>query len=145
MSEAPFRYSTLGQAPGLTHKHQPMLERLAGDKHSSLLRKSINYGRKTFHSTSPWGQASWVKMTSPRGKLTALTCHPIKTLNKAIDKLQPRGLNLGRVFNYRCGCASTQMNKCTSWKQPNLQLKTWPKKVLGSLPLAFVFPSKLIS
>ncbi len=45
-SEAPFRCSTLGQAPGLTHKHQTRLERLAKDKHSSLLRKSVNYGRK---------------------------------------------------------------------------------------------------
>jgi hypothetical protein len=27
------------------------LERLARDKHSSLLRKSVNYGRKKFYST----------------------------------------------------------------------------------------------
>ncbi len=30
---------------GLTHKHQTMLERLTRDKHSSLLRKSVNYDR----------------------------------------------------------------------------------------------------
>jgi len=24
------------------------------DKHSSLLRKSVNYGRKKFYSTGPW-------------------------------------------------------------------------------------------
>ncbi len=47
-----------------------------------------------------------------------------------MDKLKLTGLNLGRVFNYRCGCASS--------KQPNLKLKTRPKLVLGSLPLAFV-------
>ncbi len=49
-SEAPFRCSTLGYAPGLTHKHKTRLGRLARDKHSSLLRKSVNYGRKKFYS-----------------------------------------------------------------------------------------------
>ncbi len=52
-SEAPFRCSTLGQAPGLTDKHYTRLERLAKDKHSSLLRKSVNYGHKKFYSTDP--------------------------------------------------------------------------------------------
>ncbi len=33
---------------GLTHKHQTRLERLAGDKHSSLLRKSVNYDYNFF-------------------------------------------------------------------------------------------------
>jgi hypothetical protein len=28
------------------------------------------------------GQASWAKMTSPWGKLTALACHPTKYVNK---------------------------------------------------------------
>ncbi len=36
-SKAPFRYSTLWQAPGLTHKHQNRLERLTGDNRSGLL------------------------------------------------------------------------------------------------------------
>jgi hypothetical protein len=54
-SEAPFRCSTLGYAPGLTHKHKTRLGRLARDKHSSLLRKSVNYGRKKFYSV--WHQA----------------------------------------------------------------------------------------
>ncbi len=40
-SEAPFRCSTLGQAPCLTHKHQTRLERLSCDKCSSLLRTSV--------------------------------------------------------------------------------------------------------
>jgi hypothetical protein len=44
MSESPFRCSTLGWAPGLTHKHYTRLEKLARDKH--LLRKSVNYGQK---------------------------------------------------------------------------------------------------
>ncbi len=31
------------------------MERLAKDKHSSLLRKSVNYVRKKFYSTGPRG------------------------------------------------------------------------------------------
>ncbi len=45
---APFRCSTLGYAPGLTRKHLTRLGRLARDKHSSLLQKSVNFGRKKF-------------------------------------------------------------------------------------------------
>ncbi len=56
-------------------------------------------------------------------------------------KLKLTGLNLGRVFNYRCGRASTQMSSCTSSKQSKLQWKTRPKQVLESLPLAFVLPT----
>ncbi len=52
-SEAPFRCSTLEQAPGLTREHQTILERLARDKHSSLLRKSLNYGQKSFITSGP--------------------------------------------------------------------------------------------
>ncbi len=48
-SEAPF----YRKGSGLTRKHQTWLERLARDKHSSLLRKSVNYDRKWFYSTSP--------------------------------------------------------------------------------------------
>jgi hypothetical protein len=59
--EAPFRCSNLGKAPGLTHKHKTRLEWLARDKHSSLLRTSVNYGRNKLYSTGPW-------------------CHKIKTL-----------------------------------------------------------------
>jgi hypothetical protein len=34
------------------------MERLAWDKHSSLLQNSVNYGRKTFFSTGPEGEGS---------------------------------------------------------------------------------------
>jgi hypothetical protein len=44
-SKAPFRRFTLELAP-CTHKHATRLERLARDKHSSLLRKFVIYGRK---------------------------------------------------------------------------------------------------
>jgi hypothetical protein len=40
VSEALFRYSTLGQAPSLTHKLYTRLEMLGGDKHSSLFGKN---------------------------------------------------------------------------------------------------------
>ncbi len=60
--------------------------------------------------------------------------------HRHMDKLQLTGLTLGRVFNNRCWHVSTQINTCTSSKQPNLQLKTWPKQVLGSFLLAFALP-----
>jgi hypothetical protein len=50
-SEANFRCSTVGLAPGLTHNHETRLELLAKNKHFSLLQKSVNYGRKTFYNT----------------------------------------------------------------------------------------------
>ena len=37
------------EAPGLTHTHYTRLERLRRDKHSCLLRKFVNYGRKKFY------------------------------------------------------------------------------------------------
>ncbi len=38
---------------GLTCKHYTRLERLARHKHSSLLRKLVNYARKKFYSIGP--------------------------------------------------------------------------------------------
>ncbi len=35
---------------GLTNKHQSKLEKLAIDKHSSLLQKFVTYGRKKFYN-----------------------------------------------------------------------------------------------
>jgi hypothetical protein len=57
-------------------------------------------------------------------------------------KLKLTGLNLGRIFNYRCRCASAWISTCASSKQPNLKLRTQPKPVLGYLPLAFALPGK---
>jgi hypothetical protein len=54
-SEASFRCSTLGWAPDLAHKHQTRLERLARDKHCSLLQKTVNYGCKKFYRIGPRG------------------------------------------------------------------------------------------
>ena len=43
----------LSGAPGLARKHLTCLERPAGDKHSSLLQKLVNYGRKSFVTLCP--------------------------------------------------------------------------------------------
>jgi hypothetical protein len=56
-SIAPLRYSTLGQAPGLNHKHYSWLERSDWDKYSGLLKKYINYNHKKFNNITPWSQA----------------------------------------------------------------------------------------
>jgi hypothetical protein len=40
-------------APGLALKDYTRLERLAKDKRSSLLQKSVNYGRKSFTLQAP--------------------------------------------------------------------------------------------
>jgi hypothetical protein len=50
------------------------------------------------------------------------------------------GQNLGQVFNSRLGRACTCHAIEHITKRPNLKLKTWPKQLLGSLPLAFSLP-----
>ncbi len=47
-SEVSFRCSTLGYALGPTYRGKTRLEKLARDKHSSLLQTFINYGRENF-------------------------------------------------------------------------------------------------
>jgi hypothetical protein len=37
----------------LTHKHYTRLEKLAREKHSSFLQKSVNYGQKSFINLAP--------------------------------------------------------------------------------------------
>ncbi len=46
-SEAPIRFSSIGLAPGLT------LEKFAGEKHSTLLRKFENHEQKSFITLYP--------------------------------------------------------------------------------------------
>jgi hypothetical protein len=57
-----------------------------------------------------------------------------------MDKLKLIGRNLGRVFDFRLGhsCKKHAIEHVT--KQANLTLKTRPKQLLGSLPLAFELP-----
>jgi hypothetical protein len=56
-------------------------------------------------------------------------------MGTVMDNLYRTGLNMGRVFNYKCGCVSIWINTCSSSKQPSLQLKTQPKQLLGFFPL----------
>jgi len=48
---------------------------------------------------------------------------------------------LGRVFNFRSGCMHTMHLLPGIAIQPNLELKTWPKQLLGSLPLVIALPA----
>jgi hypothetical protein len=50
---APERYFTR-VGSGLARKHWTRLEKLAREKRFSLLRKSVNYGRKKFYGISLW-------------------------------------------------------------------------------------------
>jgi len=45
------------------------------------------------------GQASWAKIMSHGGKLTALACYPTKQVNKA-DELTYRNANIGQTFHF---------------------------------------------
>ncbi len=58
-----------------------------------------------------------------------------------MDKLKLTGRALGRVYNFRSGCMCTMHLLLGVAIQPNLELKTQPKPVLGSLPLAFTLPA----
>jgi hypothetical protein len=55
-----------------------------------------------------------------------------------MDKLQLTGQNLGRVFDSRSGSVHALQLHFSETEQPNLELKTRPKQLLGSLPLVFV-------
>jgi hypothetical protein len=52
-----------------------------------------------------------------------------------MDKLHLTGQNLVRVFNFRYGHLHAEHFWCYQVKLPNLKLKTWLKRLLGSLPL----------
>ncbi len=58
LSKSSFRFST----PGLTFKHYTRLERLVRDKHTSLLRTFVNYGRKFFITWTPGAGAIVIKL-----------------------------------------------------------------------------------
>jgi hypothetical protein len=52
--EEQLKCTALGLAPGLSYKQWTRLERPARDKHFSLLRKFVNYGRKKFYKIDTW-------------------------------------------------------------------------------------------
>jgi hypothetical protein len=58
----------------------------------------------------------------------------------AVGKLQLTGQNLGRVFIFRNGRVHAVHFICNGVKLHNLKLKTWPKQLLGSLPLDIALP-----
>ncbi len=58
-----------------------------------------------------------------------------------MDKLQLTGRNLGRIFNYRSDRMFIMHLFGYEAKQPNLNLKTRPKQLLGYLSLAFALPA----
>ncbi len=58
-----------------------------------------------------------------------------------MDKLWLTGRALGQVFNFRSGCMCHSMHLWPGVaKQLNLELKTRPKQLLGSLPLVIALP-----
>ncbi len=56
------------------------------------------------------------------------------------DKLQLTGRALGHIFNFRSGCMDTMHLLPSIAIQPNLELKTQPIQLLGSLPLVIPLP-----
>jgi hypothetical protein len=58
------------------------------------------------------------------------------------DKLRLTGQNLCQVFNSGLRGACIYHAIAHIMKQLNLKLKTWPKQLLGSLPLAFALPAR---
>ena len=58
-----------------------------------------------------------------------------------MGKLQLTGQNMGRVFNFRSGYVHAVHLLFCRVKLPNLTLKTWPKQLLGSLPIDIVLPA----
>jgi hypothetical protein len=79
-SEAPFRCSTLGWAPGLTHKHYTKLLRLARDKNSSFIRTFVNYGHEKFDRIGPRRKYFTIMVTAMLNvnKLTVIKLTVIK-------------------------------------------------------------------
>jgi hypothetical protein len=61
-----------------------------------------------------------------------------------MDKLKLTGQSLGRVLNFRSGCMQTMHLLPSVAIQPNLELKTRPKQLLGSLPLVIALPAHLV-
>jgi hypothetical protein len=62
-----------------------------------------------------------------------------------MDKLQLTGQNLGRVFDFRSGHLHAATFLISSVKLPNLQLKTRPKQLLGSLLLVIKLPRRVFN
>jgi hypothetical protein len=66
-------------------------------------------------------------------------------MSYTMDKLKLTGPNLGRVFNSRLGRACICRAIARITKQSNVKLRTRPKQLLGSLPLALALHSNSTS
>jgi hypothetical protein len=77
--------------------------------------------------------------------LYAQSYKDFNTCSGRMNKLQLRGRNLGRVFNFRNGCVHVVYFLCVGIKLSNLKLKTWPKQLSGYLRLDIVFPAARFS
>jgi hypothetical protein len=87
------------------------------------LIQTIQTGGQQYSDTSPFSIPAWTFLYSSNGQTS---------VNRT---------NLGRVFNSRSGCMYVMNLCCYEAKQPNLNLKTQPKQLLGYCPLAFVLPT----
>jgi len=61
-------------------------------------------------------------------------------MSVGMDKLKLTGRTLGRVFNFRRVCVYAMDLLSSVAIRPILELKTWPKQLLGSLPLDIALP-----
>jgi hypothetical protein len=91
------------------------------NQHSNSLPKSVSYRQKSFITLDPYHFPS------------RIPCHGV-----LIRMLQL--LDLGRVFNSRCGCVCATQLHCFETKLPNVMLKTRPKQLLGYLRLNITLP-----
>ncbi len=62
-----------------------------------------------------------------------------------MDKVYLTGRALGWVFNFRSGWMHTMHLLPSVALQPNLELKTRPKQLLGSLPLVIGLPGQSVN
>ncbi len=65
-----------------------------------------------------------------------------KNIDETMNKLKLTGRNLGRISSLGSVVLVQAMNCIHFVKPPNLKLKTWPKQLLGYLPLAFELPNE---
>ncbi len=61
LSKAPSKCSIIGETLNIKIKYLTQLESTARDKHSSLLRKFVNYGRKKFYNIGPEQPDQWLE------------------------------------------------------------------------------------
>jgi len=65
-SGAPFSFSLLPEAFGLTCSHKTSMEKLDKDKHPSLFRRFVNYGRKKYYNIDPRSEMLLEGWETPR-------------------------------------------------------------------------------